>query len=212
MARSRSPRGGGGDGGGGKQGKDKGKGKGKGVDLAMLDGYDSDMAAIFGDRRIYVQTPTGNTITMDVVATETIDNVKARLRHQLGIDVNVMHLMTEAAGGTISDHEIPNNSTLYLVKTSFPISVKPKRGQIIKLDVEATDTIDNLKERIQEATVREGDDLGIPPEVQRLIFDGTQLEDDRTLSSYKIQKDSRIRCMWDDVDLQNALETIDGGN
>ena len=212
MARSRSPRGGGGDGGGGKQGKDKGKGKGKGVDLAMLDGYDSGMAAIFGDRRIYVQTPTGNTITMDVVATETIDNVKARLRHQLGIDVNVMHLMTEAAGGTISDHEIPNNSTLYLVKTSFRISVKPKRGQIIKLDVEATDTIDNLKERIQEATVREGDDFGILPEVQRLIFDGTQLEDDRTLSSYKIQKDSRIRCMWDDVDLQNALDTIDGGN
>ncbi len=156
------------------------------------DGLASALNVPRGGMQLFVKTLTGKTVSIEVEEGESIEDVKAKIAEKEGIPPEQQRLIF---GGqqlqdskTLDDYDVGDDSTLHLVlrlRGGMQLFVKTLTGKTVSIEVEEGESIEDVKAKIAEKE-------GIPPEQQRLIFGGQQLQDSKTLDDYDVGDDSTL--------------------
>lgn len=144
---------------------------------------------------INVELPDGESITLKVLTSHTIDHVKKLIHDQQDIPVTQQRLFYKSVelddGDTLLQHSIRSSGSTLTMREPRPTTRmqihihQPSITDVISLVVDASDTVDSVKAAIEAKE-------GIKPEQQRLIFNGTELDGGSALSKYKIRNNSVI--------------------
>jgi ubiquitin C len=145
-----------------------------------------------------VETLAGTTITLEVESSETIDNIKERIKESEGFPKGQQCLIFDNKqledNSTLADNNISEGSTLLLVlrhmllRGTMHISIYMFSGKVVTLEVKRSDTIDNVKLKIYEKTHTRHIQ-------QMIIFDGIKLEGSKTLAYYGIEDGDTLHMM-----------------
>ena len=148
-----------------------------------------------GRLQIFVVTINGRIVTLEVVNTDSTESVKYYLQDQTGIPSDQQSLYFTGKliedGYTLGYYNIQRESTLFLslrLLGGMQIQVKTLTGMTINLEVNPTDIIKKIKQKIK-------DKKGISLDQQCLILAGKQLKDSHTLCDYDIQNGSTLSLM-----------------
>jgi len=158
----------------------------------------------------------GQGFTLDVQETDTIDDVKSQITIQTGLPVKAQQLLLhcDTLGGectladvkegcrTLSDYQIQNEARIHVLGKStgtFMIYVE-YRQETVSILIEAEDTVDYVKSFVEGR-------FGIPPENQRLMFQGQQLQDEQIYLHEVLINDATLI-----LDYVDPAMTLDSGN
>jgi ubiquitin C len=170
---------------------------------------------------IYLKVYTRPIFALSVELTDKIEDVKAMFHYRSGIAPDEQRYIYAGRqledGNTLEDYAIPNGAVIKVIvrsnpppaweqpfsrpdwegrmrapttgppdrETSMVIFVKKLTGEYFSLNVAPTDTVKDLKNMVQDL-------YGTPPDQQRFVFAGWQLEDENTLQHYSIENDSTV--------------------
>lgn len=180
------------------------------ADLHIIDG--SSLALVGKSSllmKIFVNTFTGKTISFLVKPTETIGNVKAKIKIMEGISIDEQVLIFDKAvlgnEGTLFDFHISMKSTLTLMRKSrgaMHVFIKTLTGETIALEVKPSDCINIVKVKIQ-------DKIHVPCDEQVLSFKKMVLNNTNTLADLNINKGSTLTLTSREI-MQIFIKTLTG--